>query len=117
MNTLPDNILDKIYKYKHQLEYKHVMLDLRKSFAYCAWCGTWMLTEKTCPDCWDENEEEVKLFKIHCSRCGDATFMDFIPGFLPMCNDCDNDINSNNDDYPVFEELTVPRRHHERNNN
>ena len=28
MNSLPDPIIDTIYKYKHQLEYKHVMNEL-----------------------------------------------------------------------------------------
>ena len=28
MNNLPDPILDKIYRYKHQLEFKHVMDEL-----------------------------------------------------------------------------------------
>ena len=28
MNTLPEPILDNIYKYKHQLEFKHVMEEL-----------------------------------------------------------------------------------------
>ena len=28
MNKLPDSIIDNIYKYKHQLEFKHVMNEL-----------------------------------------------------------------------------------------
>ena len=116
MNTLPDIIQDRIYKYKHELEYKHVMHMLKASFSYCGWCGKWMLTEQTCRDCWDEDGNTIKLFKIHCSRCGDATFMEFVPDYLPVCNDCNNDINNQSgDDDTVYEELIIPRRHHEKN--
>ena len=112
MNTLSDNILDTIYQYKHQFQYKNVMLDLTKQFAYCGWCGTWMLTEQTCRDCWDEDENTITLYKIHCSRCGDATVMDFIPDFLPVCSDCNNDLS---DEDTIYEETIIPKRHHERN--
>ena len=30
MNTLPDPVLDTIYRYKHQLEFKHVMDELAR---------------------------------------------------------------------------------------
>ena len=115
MNTLPDIIQDRVYKYKHQLEYKHVMNMLKASFSYCGWCSKWMLTEQTCSDCWDEDENTIKLFKIHCSRCGDSTLMDFIHNYLPVCNDCDNDIDNLNGDDNIYEEEIVPKRHHERN--
>ena len=117
MNTLPDIIQDRIYKYKHQLEYEHVMDMLKASFSYCGWCGKWMLTEQTCRDCWDEDGNTIKLFKIHCSRFGDVTLMEFIPTYLPVCSECDNDLdNLSGDDDIVYGELLIPRRHHERNN-
>ena len=111
MNTLPDNILDKIYNYKHQLVYKNVMLDFIQLFAYCGWCGKWMIAEQTCRDCWDEDENTITLFKIHCSRCGGAIVMDLIPILSSLCHDC---VDDSNDGDTHYEELTVPRRHHER---
>jgi len=32
MNELPDDVCDKIYKYKHQMEYAPVMLELLEQF-------------------------------------------------------------------------------------
>ena len=81
MNTLPDIMQDRIFKYKHELGYKHVMHMLKESFGYCGWCGKWMLIYAKCRDCWDEDENTMTLFKIHCSRCGDATFMEFVPDY------------------------------------
>ena len=116
MNTLPDIIQDRIYKYKHELEYKHVMNMLKASFSYCGWCGKWMLTEQACRDCWDEDENTIKLLKVHWFRCGDVTPMEFIPNYLPVCNECDSDLdNLSGDDDTVYGELLIPRRHHETN--
>ena len=115
MNTLPEDIQDTIYKYKHQLEYKNVMNMLKGSFAYCGYCGKWMLTDKICLDCWDEDETMIKLFKIHCSRCGDGVFMDFVPDYLPVCSYCSVAMDDFDFDNNIYEELIVPRRHHERN--
>ena len=61
MNTLPDIIQDRIYKYKHELEYKHVTNMLKASFSYCGWRGKWMLTDKICLDCWDEEETQDRM--------------------------------------------------------
>ena len=115
MNTLPDDIQDRIHKYKRQLEYKHVMNQLKCRVCYCGYCGKWMLTSQTCSDCWDEDEQTITLFRIYCSRCGDATFMEFIPNYLPVCNDCDNDIDNLSGDDNIYEVEILPRRHHERN--
>ena len=41
--------------------------------------------------------------------------MKFVPDYLPVCNDCNNDINNQSgDDDTVYEELIIPRRHHEK---
>jgi hypothetical protein len=37
MNTLPEDIQDTIYKYKHQLEFKNVTTELSEAIAY--WCN------------------------------------------------------------------------------
>ena len=39
MNTLPEDIQDTIYKYKHQLEFEVVMWELINERRYCEWCG------------------------------------------------------------------------------
>ena len=39
MNTLPEDIQDTIYKYKHQLEFEMVMWELTNELSYCKWCG------------------------------------------------------------------------------
>ena len=51
MDILPDDIQDTIYKYKHQMEYRNVMEELKVSVCYCGWCGDkqWIWTD--C-DCW-----------------------------------------------------------------
>ena len=113
MNNLPDNIIDKVYEYKHQLDYKHVMLDLRKQFVYCDWCDTWMLKGQPCQNCWDEHENKIgrQLFKIHCSRCGGAEALDTIPLLSIMCDNCMNGLNNGSTLY----EVTRPKRYYERN--
>ena len=35
MNSLPDSVLDTIYKYKHQLEFKHIMDELTQLRINC----------------------------------------------------------------------------------
>ena len=39
MNSLPEDIQDTIYKYKHQMEFEKVMWELISEQCYCEWCG------------------------------------------------------------------------------
>ncbi len=39
MNTLPEDIQDTIYKYKHQLEFSEVVSELKCSVCNCGFCG------------------------------------------------------------------------------
>lgn len=50
MNTLPDDIQDTIYKYKHQIEFNNVLGTLMCGVCYCGWCGTrqWTWTDCCC---------------------------------------------------------------------
>ena len=50
MDTLPDDIQDTIYKYKHQIEYRNVMEQLKIGVCYCGWCGQRQWTWTVC-DC------------------------------------------------------------------
>ena len=113
MNTLSEDIQNTIYKYKHEIEFRQIVNELKSCFGFCGWCGKHMPVSFKCNDCWDDSESEVTLYKIHCSRCGDGVFMEFIPDYLPMCNDCDRDLERTGDDYDfVFEQMRVPKKHH-----
>ena len=60
MNTLPEDIQETIYKYKHQLEFKNVMNHLKDNYAYCGLCCKWMRVDKElCSDCWDRYCEHL----------------------------------------------------------
>ena len=70
MNTLPDNIQDTIYKYKHQLEYRNVMEQLKIGVCYCGWCGQRQWTWTVC-DCVyhtygaDYHEKIKQLYQLY----------------------------------------------------
>ena len=50
MNTLPEDIQDTIYKYKHQIEFNNVLEQLMCGVCYCGWCGArqWTWTDCCC---------------------------------------------------------------------
>ena len=50
MDTLPEDIQKTIYKYKHQIEFTNVMLQLKCVVCHCGWCASrhWTWTECNC---------------------------------------------------------------------
>ena len=54
MNTLPEDIQNTIYKYKHQLEFWYVMDELTYSGSVC-YCGRWSLTTCFCECDWSDD--------------------------------------------------------------
>ena len=48
MDTLPNDILDTIHKYKHQLEYIGVMDEMQGNFRLCLWCFNPHMTKERC---------------------------------------------------------------------
>ena len=60
MNTLPEDIQDIIYKYKHQMEFKDVMEQLKCSGCVC-YCGRWTLTTCDCECDWSESDSDISF--------------------------------------------------------
>ena len=54
MNTLPEDIQDTIYKYKHQIEFSKVMGELICSGSVC-YCGRWTWTTCDCECDWSDD--------------------------------------------------------------
>jgi hypothetical protein len=69
MNTLPEDIQDTVYKYKHQIEFKDVMDQLKCGVCYCGWCGdrqcTW--TVCNCMDDCDDYDDDSFDYASHYS--------------------------------------------------
>ena len=59
MNSLPEDIQDTIYKYKHQMEFENVMCELKCTVCYCGFCGDrqWMWTTCNCDDDWSDDSD------------------------------------------------------------
>ncbi len=57
MNTLPEDIQDTIYKYKHQLGFKNAMDQMKCNVCYCGFCcdgqRTWTIC--SCDDEWSDD--------------------------------------------------------------
>ena len=61
MNTLPEDIQDIIDKYKHQMEFKDVMeqlKDVMDSNGCVCYCGRWTLTTCDCECDWSDDWSE-----------------------------------------------------------
>ena len=59
MNSLPEDIQDTIYKYKHQMEFENVMCELKCTACYCGFCGDrkWLWTTCNCDDDWSDDSD------------------------------------------------------------
>ena len=69
MNTLPDNIQDTIYKYKHQIEFNNVLEQLMCGVCYCGWCGA---RQWTWTDCCCMNKKDYRdIISRSCDCIGD----------------------------------------------
>ena len=62
MNSLPDPIIDTIYKYKHQLEYKHVMNELTNNVE------TMSLSRRNFIKYLEDNINEIELVILNNRR-------------------------------------------------
>ena len=76
MNTLPEDIQDTIYRYKHQMEFEVVMWELINELSYCEWCGKNVRFGFEC-DCVDK-----------CIICGSELISDY-PTKMCVCMICD----------------------------
>ena len=60
MDTLPEDIQKTIYKYKHQIEFTNVMVELKGGVCYCGWCGSReVLNTRLMMDARDQKQMQV----------------------------------------------------------
>ena len=75
MNTLPEEIQDTIYKYKHQLDLWNVMEELKCSGSVC-YCGRWTLTTCDCGCDWSDDSafDDASLSEYYDDTDSDAGY-------------------------------------------
>ena len=72
MNSLPDDILNKIFKYKHQLEFKDILNELTQIRINCRYMfslsfvksATYLSHHNKVKPCIDINNIDVKAYEI-----------------------------------------------------
>ena len=59
MHSLPEDIQDTIYMYKHQMEFENVTCELKCTVCYCGLCGDrqWMWTICNGDDDWSDDSD------------------------------------------------------------
>ena len=79
MSNLPEEIQDKIYRYKHQLEFTHVLKQLvrnhyKPKIYYCFGCDDFYPMRMTC-DCNSKNVNDNDYnYSYEDSDCSDSSF-------------------------------------------
>ncbi len=81
MNTLPEDIQDTIYKYKHQLEFSEVMSELKCSVCYCGFCSDrqWTWTVCNCMDACDDYDHDSFDYASHSEYYDDTDSDSYYP--------------------------------------
>ena len=62
-DILPNNVIDTIHTYKHQMELKDVMDQLKCSGSVC-YCGRWTFTTCDCKCDWSESDSDISLRSV-----------------------------------------------------
>ena len=71
MNTLPEEIQDTIFKYKHQMEFRRVVKELN-TMGLCGWCwGKTCCKIDTCINCGKADYDDMRILNMMLMDSGD----------------------------------------------